>query len=186
MNDPEKGQVIIRAGNRDVQVQCGDARHSLYIEALIAREIGPDNTELRTVLTCVASLPAGRPALTFGYVPTMKGTLQMTTASRASPKVPPVTYADSCSLIHYDNDVSPGFHYHDAEGIGSNIHDTTGSAHSRSSQCLEPTKPQAGFDQDLSTFEDLADAPMPEGTTREASEAEPAHDDGRLSTIYEE
>eukprot|EP00959_Pyramimonas_sp_CCMP1952_P330467 6919886-Pyramimonas_sp.AAC.1 len=24
-NDPERGQVIIRAGKRDVQVQCGDA-----------------------------------------------------------------------------------------------------------------------------------------------------------------
>eukprot|EP00959_Pyramimonas_sp_CCMP1952_P288330 6029262-Pyramimonas_sp.AAC.1 len=37
-NDPERGQVIIRVGSRDVQVQCGDARHSLYIEALIARD----------------------------------------------------------------------------------------------------------------------------------------------------
>eukprot|EP00959_Pyramimonas_sp_CCMP1952_P053698 1123477-Pyramimonas_sp.AAC.1 len=32
-NDPDRGQVIIRAGSRDVQVQYGDARHSLYIEA---------------------------------------------------------------------------------------------------------------------------------------------------------
>eukprot|EP00959_Pyramimonas_sp_CCMP1952_P045727 955573-Pyramimonas_sp.AAC.1 len=37
----------------------------------------------------------------------------------------------------------------------------------------------------MSEFEDLADAPTPEGTTREASEAEPADDDGRLFTIYE-
>eukprot|EP00959_Pyramimonas_sp_CCMP1952_P307244 6430800-Pyramimonas_sp.AAC.1 len=35
-------------------------------------------------------------------------------------------------------------------------------------------------------FEDLADAPIPEGATREASEAEPEHVDGRPSTIYEE
>eukprot|EP00959_Pyramimonas_sp_CCMP1952_P328212 6871524-Pyramimonas_sp.AAC.1 len=125
-NDPERGQVIIRVGNRDVQVHYGDARHSLYIEALIARETGCDNTALRTVLTFVASLSAGRPALTFGYVPTEKGALQMTTASRLSPKVhlalqhiirnffrienvvpvrfaksihklPPVTYAGSCT-----------------------------------------------------------------------------------------
>eukprot|EP00959_Pyramimonas_sp_CCMP1952_P220120 4602281-Pyramimonas_sp.AAC.1 len=34
----------------------------------------------------VASLSAGRPSLTFGYVPTKKGALQMTTASRLSPK----------------------------------------------------------------------------------------------------
>eukprot|EP00959_Pyramimonas_sp_CCMP1952_P399191 8364752-Pyramimonas_sp.AAC.1 len=38
----------------------------------------------------------------------------------------------------------------------------------------------------MSKFEDLADAPAPEGAPREASEAEPEHDDGRLSTIHEE
>eukprot|EP00959_Pyramimonas_sp_CCMP1952_P162062 3388437-Pyramimonas_sp.AAC.1 len=52
----KRGQVIIRVGNRDVHVQCGDARHSLYIEALMAREIGPDNTAPRAVLAFVASL----------------------------------------------------------------------------------------------------------------------------------
>eukprot|EP00959_Pyramimonas_sp_CCMP1952_P333367 6980521-Pyramimonas_sp.AAC.1 len=63
-----------------------DASHSLYIEALIAREVGSDNTALRTVSTFVASLSAGRPALTFGHVPAKKDTLQMTTASRLSLK----------------------------------------------------------------------------------------------------
>eukprot|EP00959_Pyramimonas_sp_CCMP1952_P185007 3868284-Pyramimonas_sp.AAC.1 len=29
-------------------------------------------------------------------------------------KVPPVTYADSCTLAHYDNNVNPGFHYYEA------------------------------------------------------------------------
>eukprot|EP00959_Pyramimonas_sp_CCMP1952_P243532 5090516-Pyramimonas_sp.AAC.1 len=104
-NDLDRGQVIIRVGNRDVQVQYGDARHSLYIEALIAREIGSDNTALRTALTFVASLPAGRPATTFGYVPTKKRALQMTSASRhllrlakRIHKLPPVAHADSCTL----------------------------------------------------------------------------------------
>eukprot|EP00959_Pyramimonas_sp_CCMP1952_P015661 331518-Pyramimonas_sp.AAC.1 len=83
---PKRGQVSIRVGNRDVQVQYGDARRSLYIEALIAREIGSDSAAVRTVLTFVASLSAGRPASTFGYVLTKKGALQMTTASRLSPK----------------------------------------------------------------------------------------------------
>eukprot|EP00959_Pyramimonas_sp_CCMP1952_P261753 5473606-Pyramimonas_sp.AAC.1 len=69
----------------------------------------------------------------FGYVPTKEGMRQMTSASRLSPKVhlaleylirnffrienvvsvrlakgthklPPVAYADSCTLVHYDND----------------------------------------------------------------------------------
>eukprot|EP00959_Pyramimonas_sp_CCMP1952_P085995 1798816-Pyramimonas_sp.AAC.2 len=38
----------------------------------------------------------------------------------------------------------------------------------------------------MSEFEELADRPTPDGTAREASEAEPSHDDGWLSTIYEE
>eukprot|EP00959_Pyramimonas_sp_CCMP1952_P140973 2950571-Pyramimonas_sp.AAC.1 len=59
-------------GNRDVRVQHGDARHSLYIEALIARETGSGDTALRTVLTFVASLPADRPAMTCGYLPTKR------------------------------------------------------------------------------------------------------------------
>eukprot|EP00959_Pyramimonas_sp_CCMP1952_P321805 6734042-Pyramimonas_sp.AAC.1 len=63
-NDPGRGQVIIRVESRDVQVRYGDARHSLYIEALIAREIGSDNIALRAALTFAASLPAGGPAMT--------------------------------------------------------------------------------------------------------------------------
>eukprot|EP00959_Pyramimonas_sp_CCMP1952_P180712 3778563-Pyramimonas_sp.AAC.1 len=85
-NDPDRGQVIVQVGNRDVQVQHADARHSLYIEAMITREIGSDNTALRTALAVVASLPAGRLARTFGYIPTKKGVLQMASARRLSPK----------------------------------------------------------------------------------------------------
>eukprot|EP00959_Pyramimonas_sp_CCMP1952_P250652 5239240-Pyramimonas_sp.AAC.1 len=64
---PTWDQSIIRMGNRGLLVQYGGARHSLYIEALIAGDIGLDSTALRRVLTSVASLPAGRPATTFGY-----------------------------------------------------------------------------------------------------------------------
>eukprot|EP00959_Pyramimonas_sp_CCMP1952_P430887 9024139-Pyramimonas_sp.AAC.1 len=64
--EPDMGLVIVRIGNRDVQIQYGDARHSLYIEASMATETGSDNTALRIALTFVASLPAGRPAATFG------------------------------------------------------------------------------------------------------------------------
>eukprot|EP00959_Pyramimonas_sp_CCMP1952_P209186 4376207-Pyramimonas_sp.AAC.1 len=109
----------------------------------------------------------------------------MTSASRLSPKVPSalqylirnlfrienvvsvrlaksihklllVTYADSCTLVHYDNGVNPGFQYYEAEGTALNIHDIPGSAHSRIIQCLKTTKPQAGFDQDMTRFEELA------------------------------
>eukprot|EP00959_Pyramimonas_sp_CCMP1952_P018180 384986-Pyramimonas_sp.AAC.1 len=38
----------------------------------------------------------------------------------------------------------------------------------------------------MTIFEELADAPTPDGTAREASEAEPPHEDGRLPMIFEE
>eukprot|EP00959_Pyramimonas_sp_CCMP1952_P211016 4416386-Pyramimonas_sp.AAC.1 len=30
-------------------------------------------------------------------------------------KLPPVTYADSCTLVHYDKSVNSGVHYYEAE-----------------------------------------------------------------------
>eukprot|EP00959_Pyramimonas_sp_CCMP1952_P283295 5922010-Pyramimonas_sp.AAC.1 len=38
----------------------------------------------------------------------------------------------------------------------------------------------------MTRFEEFADAPTPDGTAREASEAESLREDGRLSTICEE
>ena len=29
-------------------------------------------------------------------------------------KLPAVTCAESCTLVHYDNDVTPGFHYYES------------------------------------------------------------------------
>eukprot|EP00959_Pyramimonas_sp_CCMP1952_P131888 2757516-Pyramimonas_sp.AAC.1 len=124
----------------------------------------------------------------FGDVPTKKVTLQMTSASRLSPKVnlalqnltrnffrienvvsvrlaksarelPSAAYADSCTLVHSDNDVNPCFHCYEAEGTTLDSHDISGSAHSRSTQRLKPAKSPAGFDPDMTKFEDLADAP---------------------------
>eukprot|EP00959_Pyramimonas_sp_CCMP1952_P182213 3809837-Pyramimonas_sp.AAC.1 len=135
----------------------------------------------------------------FGDVPTKKGALQMTSASRLSPKVHlSLQYlisnffrienvvSVSCTLVHYDKDVDPGFHYYEAEGTALNIHDITGSSQSRIIQCPKSTNPQAGIDKDMTRFEELAGALTPDGTAGEASEAEPRHGDGRRSTIYEE
>eukprot|EP00959_Pyramimonas_sp_CCMP1952_P318720 6669019-Pyramimonas_sp.AAC.1 len=88
-------------------------------------------------------------------------------------------------MVHCDNDVNPGFHYYEAEGTALNKYIILGSTHSRITQCLKSIIPQAGFDQDMSRFEELAGTPTPDGTRREASEAEPPHD-GRPSTIYKE
>eukprot|EP00959_Pyramimonas_sp_CCMP1952_P296733 6207931-Pyramimonas_sp.AAC.1 len=186
--------------------RCSAAMHDIhsYIEALLVREIGYDSAALRTVLTFVASLLAGGPAMIRGSVPTKKGTLQMTSASRQSLRnfciknvvsvslaksvheLPRVAYAGSCTLVLYDNDVNPGLHCHEADGTVLNVHAITGSAHSGIIQCLKSTKPQAGFDQDVARFEELAGAPTPDATAREASEAEPPQEDGLLPTICEE
>ena len=86
-NDPDRGQVIVKVGNREVRVQYPDARHILFIEALLVREVGPDSTALRTVLAYISELPAGQPAKTFGYLPSKQGRLRMTNDSGRAPKV---------------------------------------------------------------------------------------------------
>eukprot|EP00959_Pyramimonas_sp_CCMP1952_P440399 9220694-Pyramimonas_sp.AAC.1 len=35
-------------------------------------------------------------------------------------RLPPVAYADICTLVHYDNDVNPGSHYYEAEASALN------------------------------------------------------------------
>eukprot|EP00959_Pyramimonas_sp_CCMP1952_P186598 3901675-Pyramimonas_sp.AAC.1 len=55
-------------------------------------------------------------------------------------KLPLVAYADSCTLVHDNNDVNPGIDYYQREGTALNIHET-GSAHSRITQCLKSAKP---------------------------------------------
>eukprot|EP00959_Pyramimonas_sp_CCMP1952_P294957 6169285-Pyramimonas_sp.AAC.1 len=101
-------------------------------------------------------------------------------------ELPPVACAGSCTLVQYDNDVSSGFHCYEAEGTALNIHDIAGSTHSRTIQCLESMKPQVGFDQDMTTFEELADMPAQDEDAREAPEAGTPQEDGRLPTVYEE
>eukprot|EP00959_Pyramimonas_sp_CCMP1952_P083597 1747632-Pyramimonas_sp.AAC.2 len=83
------GRVIVRTGGRDVQVQHGDARHSLRIESLIVREIGSDSTVLRTALAFVARLPAGDLVLHLDASrPRTECPMpQMASASRLSPKL---------------------------------------------------------------------------------------------------
>eukprot|EP00959_Pyramimonas_sp_CCMP1952_P327449 6855126-Pyramimonas_sp.AAC.1 len=54
-----------------------DARHTLYIECLLAREFGMDNMAMQAVLTYVAHLGAGKPAKVLGYIPDYKGNLNL-------------------------------------------------------------------------------------------------------------
>ena len=42
-------------------------------------------------------------------------------------KFPAASYADSCALVYYDNDVTPGIHNYGADGAALNARDFTGA-----------------------------------------------------------
>eukprot|EP00959_Pyramimonas_sp_CCMP1952_P325486 6812540-Pyramimonas_sp.AAC.1 len=104
-NDPGRGQVFARVGNRDVHVQRGGAGHPLITDCV----------GLRSQPNCGATCSDLR------LFPDQKGALQMTSEPLISTvvvsvrlaesvhKLPAVTYADSCALVHYDSDVNTGF-----------------------------------------------------------------------------
>ena len=96
--------------------------------------------------------------------------------------LPTYPRADSCALVYYDNDMAPGFHYYESNGTALNVNDIANSARARIIQCS-----QAGSDEDLSRFEELAGPAIecdnrPEAPRREETQSA---DDGRLSTIPE-
>ena len=67
------------------------------------------------------------------------------------------------------------------------VHGITGSAHARIIHCLKSVKPQAGFDQYMTKFEELADTPNQGNPANSTASQDVDHEDeGRLSTIYEE
>eukprot|EP00959_Pyramimonas_sp_CCMP1952_P399263 8366094-Pyramimonas_sp.AAC.2 len=105
----------------------------------------------------------------FGFAPTQRGNLQLTTASHMNPKVhlalqflsrnyfrlenviavrlaksvdklPACAPATGSTLIYYDNDVTPAFHYYESTGTAIDVHRVTGSSHARIIQCLTSTK----------------------------------------------
>eukprot|EP00959_Pyramimonas_sp_CCMP1952_P334768 7010323-Pyramimonas_sp.AAC.1 len=127
-----------------------NARHTLYIECLLTRELGVDSAAMQTVLAYVAHLGAGKLAAVFGYIPDYKGNLNLSDDSKLHPRVqlalqylvrnyfrverviavrlaegvlnlPSVKHATGSTLIHYDNDANPAFHYYECVGTGLNI-----------------------------------------------------------------
>eukprot|EP00959_Pyramimonas_sp_CCMP1952_P341358 7151074-Pyramimonas_sp.AAC.1 len=61
-NVPERGHTVVKAGSREAIAMYPDARHTLYIECLLTRELGMDIMAMQTVLTYVAHFGAGKPA----------------------------------------------------------------------------------------------------------------------------
>eukprot|EP00959_Pyramimonas_sp_CCMP1952_P083380 1742605-Pyramimonas_sp.AAC.1 len=178
-----------------------------------------DNTAMQTALASVAHLGEGRPAKVFGYIPDYKGNLNLSDDIKFHPRVhlalqylvqnyfrvergasvrlaksalnaPSVKYATGSTLIHYDSDVNPAFHYYECVGTGLNISQTIGSTHSRLIQCLTSEAPSLGFHDDLVKYQHL-DAPyerLDQPGDRPAPDTPGASSpsEGRLSTIYEE
>ena len=84
------------------------------------------------------------------------------------------------------------FYYYDSNGTALGIRDITGGTRSRITRCLKSSKPLAGFDEDLTKFQELADggssdnqrgnARADDGPTADEA-SEPTG--GRLPTIQE-
>ena len=71
-NEPDRGQVICMKGSREISVQYPDARHTLFIEALILMITVMDNDAMPFLLEYIAALPAGKAPQTFGYIDSQK------------------------------------------------------------------------------------------------------------------
>ena len=165
-NEPERGQVICKAGGREIVVQYPDARLTLYLDVYFTKTMGMDNTAMRTLLTYISNLPAGKAPEVFGQVLATDGsTWRLTAASRRAPKihlalqyltrnffrvsnvvsirlgkglhrVPKCEYADGSVLIHYTNDVNPDFHYYETNDTGLDLSTITQCGHARIIHCL--------------------------------------------------
>eukprot|EP00959_Pyramimonas_sp_CCMP1952_P041217 862165-Pyramimonas_sp.AAC.1 len=128
--------------------------------------------------------------MTFGGVPTRKGALQMTSANRLCPKLRvSISYLWLLALTAAHWSTMTTTWIQDFIFMKQR-HRTEHTRHNWVSTFADHPVPKvhhapAGFDQDMTRFEELAGAPTPGGTAREASDAEPPHDDGLLSTIYE-
>ena len=88
-NEPERGQVICKVGEREIAVQYPDARCTLFTEVLIAGlpHDGPSNGDaMHIVLRYIAELPAGTPAEAFGYA-ISGGSYHLTTMSKKAPRI---------------------------------------------------------------------------------------------------
>ena len=59
-NEPDRGQLVVRAGPREINVQYPDARHTLYVEALLTRELGMDNLAMNTVINYISDYRLAR------------------------------------------------------------------------------------------------------------------------------
>ncbi len=65
VNEPERGSVVGKQGDRDVRVRYPDARLSLLMDAIFAMDCGFDNDAMDAILEYISRLPAGKPLEAF-------------------------------------------------------------------------------------------------------------------------
>ena len=142
-NEPDKGQVICRSGGREIRVRYPDALLSLFMECLLLA-MQDKHEAMDIVLDYISRLPSGKSPVTFGYTSDKQSKQFLTTASKNAPKVflalqhvtshilrilnvvavimgkavhklSMVPYATGCTLVYYESDNSPVFHYYETK-----------------------------------------------------------------------
>lgn len=91
-NEPDRGQVVVQVGGRQLIVRYPDARLTLYVEAFLAREASHEDGAIHTVVNYIASLGPGKTPVTFGYIVSERGNAapqryRLTSASLSSPRI---------------------------------------------------------------------------------------------------
>ena len=165
-NEPDRGQVVVAHGNREIRVRYPDARLTLYVETLIMKEIGDEHGALDTILHYIETLPAGKTPETFGNTITKgSSTLQLSVASKRYPKVylalqyvirnffrindvlavrlgksvhkvSPCSQATRSVLVYYVSEADPYFHFYESKDTALDIQFITQSPKARIIQCL--------------------------------------------------
>jgi len=90
-NEPDKGRVICKHGEKEIFVRYPDARLTLFIESILTMDLGMDNMAMDLMLDYVGRLAHGKTPVTFGYAVVLSHRKQprlvLTTATKKAPKV---------------------------------------------------------------------------------------------------
>ena len=85
---PERGKIVCDVAGKEVDVQYPDARLTLFMEVLLAREISHDSDAMKVVLKHISTMTPGK-TQTYGYVTDFRqeGTSRLSSMSIKAPKI---------------------------------------------------------------------------------------------------
>ena len=212
-NDPDRGSLQVQVGGKTVVIHYPNARLTLYLEVLLARETSVTSGAMRTIIDYISSLPSGKTPVTYGYTQ-HNNQLRPATTNTTSPKIymalqyllktffqlssvvtvrlgkgvhttTKCPYASGSTLIYYENDTEPDFKLYETTDTALDIINITNCAHVRIIQCLTTTNE--------GTHDDILNDPGVLGN--EHPDPDDEQDDvpimsevssGRLPTIHED